>query len=121
MKANLEKGYVLVKNLGMNKSAINGFALETNTAYEAADGDIIELLQNDCFFRVNMKRKNSNGLEEKHEQPIAKKIKIDKEPESEEIVQKENIWKEYGKGDLFVYTAKNVKSSVKVIILQTRQ
>lgn len=105
----------------MNKSAINGFALETDTAYEAADGDIIELLQNDCFLRVNMKRKNSNGLEEKHEQPTAKKIKIDKESEPEENVQKGNIWKEYGKGDLFVYTAKNVKSSEKVIIFESRQ
>lgn len=126
-KANLDDGYALIRPLGVNSSALNGFVMEQNKIYEAVDGDILEIIHNKYFheviFESNDSKKDrkrtlsktveSNEEEEDKSVPEAKIIKLDQKPLTPTI---EETWEEFDNGKLFVLTTKGVKGSSKVCL-----
>lgn len=113
----------MVRALGLNNSALNGFVMEQNKIYEAVDGDILEIIHNKYFHEVvfesnddkkDRKRTLSKTVESNEEEeeekivPEAKIMKLDQEPTTEET------WEEFDNGKLFVLTTKGVKGSSKI-------
>lgn len=120
----MDEGYALVRALGVNSSALNGFVMEQNKIYEAVDGDILEIIHNKYFHEVifesnddkkDRKRTLSKTVESNEEEeeevkiePESKVIKLDQGPTTEET------WEEFDNGKLFVLTTKGVKGSSKI-------
>lgn len=119
---------VLVKQLGANVSALNGFALVQHREYKAFHGDVLEILHNKYFHRIafdpvpstiEVKSETATQIPDKSSlkrtrTPVrpesGKKIKL-----TEPSASIDNSWKSVGSGKLLVFTAKGVTSSTKVI------
>ncbi|XP_061716066.1 uncharacterized protein F21D5.5 isoform X1 [Cydia pomonella] len=141
LKADCDECVVEVKQLGINPSGLDGFAMKKDATYKLGHGTKIEILLN--FYahviefdpppegsdtpKVNTKRK----LEEEEESPRKRKtLKVEEEELSDTSnstnkFQKtmmnqdipetaENVWEEIDKGELYIFTSKGVKSSSKI-------
>ncbi|KOB69536.1 Polynucleotide kinase-3'-phosphatase [Operophtera brumata] len=126
LKADCEECLVEIKQLGVNSSGLNGFALKKNEVYKVGHGSRIEVLLNNYVHiiefdpppdgndqpRPSLKRK----LEE-DSSPIKQKI-LKTEIEQKNTISiteaVENMWVDFDTCQLYIFTSKGVKSSKKI-------
>lgn len=126
LKADCEECQVEIKVLGINPSGLDGFALKRNGVYKVKHGSRIEILLNNYVHVIefdpppdkeltinNNKRKLD---EEKHETSPRKKSKTQSELEQSTNIKEamNNVWEDVDKGEVYIFTAKGVKSSEKI-------
>lgn len=111
-----------IKQLGVNPSGLDGFALKRNLEYKVEHGSRIEILLNNYIHVIEFdpppedncdKRKpgNKRKLEEGECPRKRKSLKTDS-PKVKEAM--EDLWEDIEKGELYVFTAKGVKASHKI-------
>ncbi|XP_075977877.1 polynucleotide kinase 3'-phosphatase [Anticarsia gemmatalis] len=127
LKANCEECLVEVKQLGINPSGLDGFALTRNGVYKVEHGSRIEVLLNNYIHVIEFdpppegskeqKPNNKRKLEEDSESPKKRKsLKVDLDIEASKNIKAamEDLWEDIDKGELYVFTSKGVKSSSKI-------
>lgn len=116
LKANYEECIVEIKQIGVNASGFDGFAMTKGSVYRVGHLTKLEILLNYHFHTiefdpppevVNKKRK----LEEEPTENRKKSIKLES-PSIQEA--SEDMWEDIDSSALLVYTAKGVKSSNKI-------
>lgn len=118
---------VEVKQLGVNASGLNGFALTRNAEYKVEHGSRIEVLLNNYIHIIEFDPPpencdqqnicNKRKLEEEEESPRKRKSqKIDTITDVPLNINTamENLWEDIDRGELYIFTSKGVKSSPKI-------
>ncbi|XP_047503777.1 uncharacterized protein F21D5.5 [Pieris napi] len=117
LTADCEECFVEIKQLGINPSGLDGFALRKDVTYKITHGSKIEILLNQFFHiiefepppdgydppRTSLKRKLSDTSESN--------IKLIKTDTMDVQECSESKWEDIDKGEVYIYTAKGVKSS----------
>lgn len=123
LKADCEQCQVEVKPLGINPSGLDGFALKRNGIYQVKHGSRLEILLNNYIHVIEFDpppndtdnpKQRKRKLEENVETSPKKKSKIQSKLEQSVNEAMENMWEEIDKGEVYVFTAKGVKSSNKI-------
>ena len=113
---------LVIKQIGENSSALNGFVLEKDKPYEAFHGDVLEVLLSKYKYEIvfdpapaaekpqkssrqSEKRKQDESIKREHPE---KKAKLVVKPNGEDK------WESFDGDKLLVFTSKNVTSSDKV-------
>lgn len=124
LKADCEECHVELKQLGPNPSGLDGFAIKKDNLYKVEHGSRIEVLFNSYVHvlefepppaghdtpRLSIKRK-LEGEDTPRKQKIFK-TDIEETEKMSEAAQ--DIWEEVDFGELYIFTAKGVKSSKKI-------
>ncbi|KAJ8731381.1 hypothetical protein PYW07_004545 [Mythimna separata] len=126
LKANCEECVVEVKQLGVNPSGLDGFALKRNLEYKVEHGSRIEILLNNYIHIIEFdpppednpektsdkkKTGNKRKLEDGESPRKRKSLKTDN-PNIKEAM--EDLWEDIDKGELYVFTSKGVQASHKI-------
>lgn len=128
LKADCEKCHVEIKQLGVNASGLDGFALKKDEVYEIGHGSTIEILLNNHVhilefdpppesLTTSQNQTFKRKLEDDSTSQRKKSLKVEQVSLSvKEKVEKviRDMWDEIDKGELYVFTAKGVKSSDKI-------
>ncbi|KAH9644829.1 hypothetical protein HF086_007917 [Spodoptera exigua] len=125
LKANCEECSVEVKQLGVNTSGLNGFALKRNVEYKVEHGSRIEILLNNYIHVIEFdpppenyevpKLSNKRKFEEEEETPRKRKsVKMESDEGKAGKPAVDNLWEDIDKGELYVFTSKGVKPSHKI-------
>ncbi|XP_026734315.1 uncharacterized protein F21D5.5 [Trichoplusia ni] len=126
LKADCEKCLVEIKQLGVNSSGLDGFALIRNVEYKAEHGAKVEVLFNNFVHLIEFdpppensdkqkKLGNKRKLDEDEESPRKKKsLKMETVTEVPVKAAVENMWEDIDRGELYVFTSKGVKASKKI-------
>lgn len=127
LKADYKECKVEIKQLGINPSGLDGFALLKNKVYHVGHGSTIEVLLNKYIHiiefdpspdhlepKVGSKRKLEHCDDIQHKE---RKISKTEQINTTLLNVKEamdNIWEEIDRGELYIFTSKGVKSSAKI-------
>lgn len=127
LNADYEECLVEVKQLGVNPSGLDGFALKKNGVYKVGHDHRIELLLNQYIHVIEFdpppegyeKPKPSHKRKLDEDETSDRKMKALKTEFGREMasVAKENMkntWEDVDKGELYVFTSKGVTSSHKI-------
>ncbi|CAH0751422.1 unnamed protein product [Diatraea saccharalis] len=125
LKADCEECSVEIIQLGINPSGLDGFAMKQNIPYKIGHGSKIEVLFNHYIHIIefdpppeecdNKKNYNKRKLDNDESTYHSKKIKVEKESENKDCYEtKEDKWEEIDNGELYIYTPKGVRSSMKI-------
>ncbi|KAI8428499.1 hypothetical protein MSG28_007291 [Choristoneura fumiferana] len=125
LKADCEECVVEVKQLGINPSGFDGFAMKKGALYKLGHGTRVELLLNFYCHIIEFdpppegfepKTGSKRKLEEEEDCPRKKKnLEADMDQASSSISEAvTNFWEEIDNGELYVFTSKGVKSSSKI-------
>lgn len=126
LKADCEKCLVEIKQLGVNSSGLDGFALIRNVEYKAEHGAKVEVLFNNFVHLIEFdpppenydkqkKLGNKRKLDEDEESPRKKKsLKMETVTDVPVKAAVENMWEDIDRGELYVFTSKGVKASKKI-------
>lgn len=126
LKADCNECFVEIKQLGINTSGLDGFALKKNTPYKVGHGSKLEVLLNNYIHVIefnpapedNDKPKASSKRKLVEEDISLRKKKMKSEIESTDsnniVEATEDVWDEIDRGELYVFTSKYVKSSKKI-------
>lgn len=127
LKADCDSCLVEVKQLGVNSSGLDGFALKRNEVYKVGHGSKIEILLNNYFHIIEFSpppdlcEQSINNNKRKYEdnestqcKRQAMEIKLDASNNCNMDENLEDVWEEIDKGELYIYTSKGVKSSKKI-------
>lgn len=120
LKANYDNYTVEVKQVGVNPSGIDGFAMIKDKLYTVQNGSRIEILFNKYYYTVKFHPSSDAGVEPNNKRKSdealvlgdAKIMKMDENYEDKGA--EEDSWDNVHKGELYVYTSKGVKASEKV-------
>lgn len=125
LKADCEECVVEVKQLGINPSGFDGFAMKKGASYKLGHGTRVEILLNFYWHIIEFdpppegfepKTGSKRKLEEEEDCPKKKKtLRIDMDQVSLSTSEASaNLWEEIDNGELYVFTSKGVKSSSKI-------
>lgn len=130
LQLNLREGCVIVKQIGSNSSALNGFTLVQNRVYKALHGDILEILHNKYFQEIVFDPPEPLSIDQiesikvKEEIPSFKRTRSpamhSEDPKKiklttpDVVASTEHTWITTGSGKLLIFTAKGVISRAKV-------
>lgn len=124
LKADCEECLVQVKQLGVNTSGLNGFALKRNVEYKVEHGSRIEILLNNYIHVIEFdpppdnyvepKLSHKRKLEEEEDSPRKRKSLKMETDKGKVKPAGENVWEDIDKGELYVFTSKGVKPSHKI-------
>lgn len=113
-----------VKQLGINPSGLDGFALKSGGVYKVEHGSRIEVLLNQYIHVIEFEpppdncEKTTNKRKFEEDTSSHKRMKrSDSDPQIEKPEVKAalaDIWEEIDNGDLYIFTSKGVKSSTKI-------
>ncbi|XP_013145078.1 PREDICTED: uncharacterized protein F21D5.5 [Papilio polytes] len=125
LKANCDDCIVEVKQIGINPSGLDGFSLKQNCLYKVGHESRIEILLNNHIHLIEFQpppdnfspiKRNKRKIED--EEITVKKKKCSKTPDKESVLSikeaMEDTWESVDEGELYIYTAKGVKSSKKI-------
>ncbi|XP_038209815.1 uncharacterized protein F21D5.5 isoform X2 [Zerene cesonia] len=121
LTADCDQCLVEVKQIGINPSGLDGFALKKDGVYKIKHGSKLEILLNQYIHviefdpppddyekpKLGIKRKSSETPDHKR-----KLIKTEIDMDVKECT--ESYWEDIDKGEVYIYTAKGVKSSRKI-------
>lgn len=127
LKANYDNYTVNVKQLGINQSSLNGFAMVKDENYEVGHGAKLEVLINRYPYLIEfdpppensdneikkIKRKVCETDDSLVENNNAKVMKIDSN-DSEAKQASQNNWDDIEKGELHVFTSQGIQPSAKI-------
>ncbi|XP_023936095.2 uncharacterized protein F21D5.5 [Bicyclus anynana] len=123
LKADCEKCEVELKPLGVNPSGLDGFALKRHGQYTVSHGNRVEILLNNYIHVVEFEPP-PDGYEapkpikrnlDDSSQEIAPRKKSKIESEQADVKEAmDNSWEEIDRGEVYIFTAKGVKSSNKI-------
>ncbi|XP_045772876.1 uncharacterized protein F21D5.5 [Maniola jurtina] len=124
LKADCEQCEVELKPLGINPSGLDGFALKRHGEYKVLHGNRIEILLNNYIHIVEfdpppdgyeVPKQSKRKLEEiDQEKSPRKKCKVEPDIQTDVKEAMENVWEKIDGGEVYVFTAKGVKSSSKI-------
>ncbi|XP_072949177.1 uncharacterized protein F21D5.5 [Epargyreus clarus] len=125
LTADCDACVVEVKQLGINTSGLDGFALKSGDVYKVEHGSRIEVLLNQYIHVIEFEPPPDNCEEkttkkrkfEEDSSPHKKMKRADSDPQTDKTeVQGSlaDIWEEIDNGDLYIFTSKGVKSSAKI-------
>lgn len=124
MKADCEECEVELKQIGVNPSGLDGFVLKKDSTYKVGHGSRIEILFNSHIHILEF-----DPPPEGYEQPrlsVKRKLEEEESPRNHKIIKTEvekiermsdtteSTWDNIDSGELYVFTAKGVKSSKNV-------
>ncbi|VVC89329.1 unnamed protein product, partial [Leptidea sinapis] len=122
LKADCDQCLLEVKQIGINPSGLDGYALKKDGLYKIKHGSKIEILLNQYFHLVefdpppddyevpnqgNKRKKDTISPERQN-----KLIKIDNK--NSVLVSMEDKWEDFENREVYVFTSKGVKSSSKI-------
>ncbi|KAG6443729.1 uncharacterized protein F21D5.5 isoform X2 [Manduca sexta] len=126
LKANCKECFVEIKQLGVNPSGLDGFALKKDLVYKVKHGSRIEVLLNHHTHivefdpppgdhintepQITAKRKLE---EDDYANQKRKSLKVDMQELSSQPAM-EDVWDDVDKDELYVFTPKGVKASSKI-------
>lgn len=116
---------VEITQLGINPSGLDGFALKRNTPYKIGHGSKLEVLLNNYIHIIEFdpppedaeKPKTSKRKLETEDVSLKKKkLKRESLDMASSIIKEasEDVWDDIDRGELYIFTAKGVKSSRKI-------
>ncbi|CAH0715595.1 unnamed protein product, partial [Brenthis ino] len=124
LKADCEECLVNVKPMGINPSGLDGFALKRNGEYKVKHGSRIEILLNNYIHVIEFDPPPDDYDKPKQMKRKLEEEKLDSSPRKKSRTQSElepalketmdSAWEEIDRGELYVFTAKGVKSSSKI-------
>ncbi|XP_059048504.1 uncharacterized protein F21D5.5 [Achroia grisella] len=128
LKADCYNCLVEIKQLGVNSSGLDGFALKRNEVYRVGHGSRIEILLNSYIHIIEFhpapdlckETKNSNKRKHEDDEPTSHSKRkaidsvLDASLNSKMDENLDDIWEEIDKGELYIYTSKGVKTSSKI-------
>lgn len=125
LKANYDECVVEVKQLGINPSGLDGFALKQNCTYKVEHESRVEVLLNNYIHIVefvpppdNFTKKNNKRKSENDDFSHIKKKCINSLMDTDININvkeaMEDSWEAIDGGELYIYTSKGVKSSAKI-------
>lgn len=120
LKANCDDCKVEIKQIGVNPSGFDGFAMIKDAVYTVQHGTRIEILFNKYFHDIEFEpppddvniRSNKRKLDETANESENKLIKMEKKIEVQEATK--NAWECIDGGELYIFTSIGVKSSDKI-------
>ncbi|KAL0883203.1 hypothetical protein ABMA27_016639 [Loxostege sticticalis] len=126
LKADCEECSVELTQLGVNPSGLDGFALKRNVPYKVGHGSKLEVLLNNYIHIIefdpppegsdNQKHSSKRKLDDEESTATqTKKIKAESAPTESGVKEAmDDTWDDVDRGELYIFTAKGVKSSKKI-------
>ncbi|XP_053609861.1 uncharacterized protein F21D5.5 [Plodia interpunctella] len=118
LKADCSNCLVEIKQLGVNPSGLDGFALKRNESYRVGHGSRLEILLNNYIHIIEFDPPPEDYVETK----VPRKRKLEQEDSTQSNKQlkvdlreaMDDSWDEIDKGELYIFTSKGLKSSTKI-------
>ncbi|OWR48194.1 Bifunctional polynucleotide phosphatase/kinase [Danaus plexippus plexippus] len=125
LKADCEECSVELKSIGINPSGLDGFALERNSLYKLQHGSRVEILLNNYIHVIEFEPPPDNHNEQKQNKRKLEEDIVDSAPRKKSKTEAElikvstkeagkDMWEEIDKGEVYMFTAKGVKSSSRI-------
>ncbi|XP_061383806.1 uncharacterized protein F21D5.5 [Danaus plexippus] len=125
LKADCEECSVELKSIGINPSGLDGFALERNSLYKLQHGSRVEILLNNYIHVIEFEPPPDNHSEQKQNKRKLEEDIVDSAPRKKSKTEAElikvstkeagkDMWEEIDKGEVYMFTAKGVKSSSRI-------
>lgn len=132
VRADFDKKCVIIEQLGMNASVLNGITLEHGKPHTAYNGDIIEIIPSKYPYKIHFEfneamdsNQSTNGDIKKRRRmnddndsvpPVIKRLRwqIDVVKDVKLPFSNDKQWESFNKGQLIVYTMANCKASSKI-------
>ncbi|CAG9561967.1 unnamed protein product [Danaus chrysippus] len=125
LKADCEECSVELKSIGINPSGLDGFALERNGLYKVQHGSRVEILLNNYIHVIEFEPPPDNYNEQKQNKRKLEEDIVDSAPRKKSKTEAElikvgmkeaarDMWEEIDKGEVYMFTAKGVKSSSRI-------
>ncbi|XP_013186907.1 uncharacterized protein F21D5.5 [Amyelois transitella] len=125
LKADCENCSVEIKQLGVNPSGLDGFALKRNESYTVGHGSRLEVLLNNYVHIIEFDPPPEDYIENKvcrkrklepdySNMQSSKQMKTDTNSHFSSSEAHRDMWEEIDKGELYIFTSKGVKSSNKI-------